>query len=249
VAGEIGDFIEFVSGVYQDFGFNDARICIATRPDKRLGDDAMWDAAEAALTEGVEAKGLPYEIAEGEGAFYGPKVEFHLKDAIGRSWQLGTIQADFNLPERFDLTYTGADNEPHRPVMLHRAALGSLERFMAVLIEHCAGKFPTWLAPEQVTLLTVSERFNDYAEEVMGIMRAQGIRCIANLSDDKLGAKIRSARLMRIPYLAVIGEREVEGRQLALRSRDENKDLGAIPLDEVVARIRQEGLAPSLRIG
>ena len=194
----------------------------------------------------MAAKGLPVEIAEGEGAFYGPKIEFHLKDALGRPWQLGTIQVDFNLPERFDLSYTGVDNASHRPVMLHRAILGSAERFLAVLIEHCAGAFPVWLAPEQIILLTVSEKWNDYAEKVKGRLAYQGLRVASDLGADKLGAKIRKARLLRIPYLAVIGEREVQDDTLSVRSRDEQKELGAIKVDEMCQRILAESKAPSL---
>jgi threonyl-tRNA synthetase len=247
VSEEIGRFIDLVDAIYRDFGFTDVRIVIATRPDRRLGTDAMWDRAERALGEGVEAKKLAYAIAEGEGAFYGPKVEFHLKDAIGRPWQLGTIQVDFNLPERFDLVYVGEDNAQHRPVMLHRAVLGSIERFMGVLIEHCAGAFPTWLAPEQIALLTVSEKFESYAREVAALFRREGLRPVLDLSGERLGAKIRNARLMRIPYLGVIGEKEVRGRGLGLRSRDENADLGFVPLEQVIARLRREAQPPSLR--
>jgi threonyl-tRNA synthetase len=186
-------------------------------------------------------------LSPGEGAFYGPKIEFHLKDALGRPWQLGTIQADFNLPERFDLGYIGEDNTTHRPVMLHRAILGSVERFFAVLVEHVAGAFPTWLAPEQLALLTVSEKVNDYANEILGVLRAAGIRTIADTSSDKLGAKIRNARNMRLPYLGVVGQREAEQRGVSLRSRDEDRDLGFVPLDAVIERIRAEGMPPSRR--
>ncbi|RLB48470.1 MAG: threonine--tRNA ligase, partial [Deltaproteobacteria bacterium] len=223
------------------------RIVLATRPDERLGTDEVWDKSEAALEEGIKDKGLPYEIAEGEGAFYGPKIEFHLKDALGRPWQLGTMQADFNLPERFDLSYVGKDNTAHRPVMLHRAILGSVERFYGVLIEHVGGAFPTWIAPEQVTLLTISEKFNDFALEAKAELEAAGIRVITDLTDDKLGAKVRRGRLMRIPYLGVIGEKEVEARGLAVRSRDENKDIGLMPLTDFIARVRAESLPPSQR--
>ncbi len=247
VQDEIKAFLDLVYDAYRDFGFSDVRIVIATRPEKRLGDDDVWDQAEQALEDAVKAKGLPYEIAEGEGAFYGPKIEFHLKDAIGRPWQLGTIQADFNLPERFDLTYVGEDNTAHRPVMLHRAILGSIERFFAVLTEHVGGAFPAWLAPEQIALLTVSEKFNDYARAVQQELRDKGFRVISDLSSDKLGAKIREARLMRIPYLAVIGQQEVEGQGLAVRSRDENKDLGFVPLSEVVERLERESRPPSMQ--
>jgi threonyl-tRNA synthetase len=247
VQGEIEQFLDLVYDVYRDFGFEEVRIVIATRPDERLGTDETWDRAERALEEGVKAKGLPYDIAGGEGAFYGPKIEFHLKDAIGRPWQLGTIQADFNLPERFGLGYVGVDNATHQPVMLHRAILGSVERFYGILVEHVGGAFPTWLAPEQIALLTVSEKFNEYAEEVARLLEARGIRVTSDLSGDKLGAKIRHARLMRIPFLGVIGQQEVDGRGLAVRSRDENRDLGFVPLDEILARLVSESVPPSQR--
>jgi threonyl-tRNA synthetase len=249
VQGEIQSFISLVYDVYRDFGFSDVRLVVATRPDERIGSDEAWDKAEAALKAAVESKDLPYDLAEGEGAFYGPKIEFHLKDAIGRPWQLGTIQADFNLPERFDLSYVGEDNQPHRPVMLHRAVLGSVERFFAVLIEHCGGAFPTWLAPEQIRLVTVSERFNEHAEAVRARLAEAGIRVTADLSGDKLGAKIRQARLMRVPYMGVIGEREVEHGGVALRRREGGEDLGMQALEAVVERLRLEALPPSERNG
>jgi threonyl-tRNA synthetase len=250
VQAEIVAFLDLVHDVYRDFGFSDVRVVIATRPDgQRLGADEVWDKAERACQAAVEHRGLPYELAAGEGAFYGPKIEFHLKDALGRPWQLGTIQVDFNTPERFDLGYIAEDNASHRPVMLHRAILGSVERFFAVLVEHVGGAFPTWLAPEQVSILTVSEKVNDYAAEVLGLLRGTGIRAIADMSADKLGAKIRNARNMRLPYLAVVGQREAEQRGVSLRSRDEDKDLGFVALDALIERIRAEGMPPSRRNG
>jgi threonyl-tRNA synthetase len=246
---EIGSFIDLVYSVYQDFAFNNVRVVIATRPDERLGDDAIWDRSEGALIAAVQAKGLPYELAPGEGAFYGPKIEFHLRDALSRPWQLGTIQVDFNMPERFDLTYIGEDNSAHRPVMLHRAILGSIERFFGVLIEHVAGAFPTWLAPEQVAILTVTEKVNDYAEEVRRILQDAGVRTTSDLSSDKLGAKIRAARNLRVPYLAVVGQKEAQERGLSVRSRDQNAELGFLTLDDFIQRVRAEALPPSLRRG
>jgi threonyl-tRNA synthetase len=244
---EITAFLDLVHAVYRDFGFTDVRIVIATRPDERIGSEEIWDKAERALQLAVEQRGLPHELAPGEGAFYGPKIEFHLKDALGRPWQLGTIQADFNMPERFGLSYIGEDNAAHQPVMLHRAVLGSLERFFAVLIEHVGGAFPTWLSPEQVAIVTVSEKVNDYANELLGILQRAGIRAIADTSADKLGAKIRNARNMRLPYLAVVGQREAEQRGASIRSRDEDKDLGFMAVDAVIERIRAEGMPPSRR--
>jgi threonyl-tRNA synthetase len=244
---EIGDFIDLVYRVYRDFAFADPKIFIATRPDQRIGDDAIWDASEKALIDGVSAKGLPFEIAEGEGAFYGPKVEFHLKDALGRSWQLGTIQADFNLPERFDLTYVTADNSQHRPVMLHRAVLGSVERFFGVLIEHVGGNFPAWLAPEQLAIVTVASDYDGYAHEAAKELRKQGFRVTVDDSHERLGSKIRDARLRRVPYIGVVGAKEAEGRGLQIRSRDENADIGFLSLDEFTTRLRGEHRPPSLR--
>lgn len=247
IQDEISRFLDLVYRVYKDFGFTDVNVAIATRPEKRLGSDEMWDLSESALIAAVKEKNIPFHILEGEGAFYGAKIEFHLKDALGRPWQLGTMQVDFNNPERFDLNYIGTDNSQHRPVMLHRAVLGSIERFFAVLIEHVGGSFPTWLAPEQVTLITVNEKFDEYALEVEALLKKSGIRVNKDLSKDKLGAKIRNARMMRVPYLAVIGQKEVDGRSLSVRSRDENKELGAIGLGDFVARLVSESTAPSFR--
>jgi threonyl-tRNA synthetase len=244
---ELTAFNDLVQAVYKDFGFTDTRVVIATRPEPRLGSDEVWDKAEHALKAAVESRGVPYEVAEGEGAFYGPKIEFHLKDALGRPWQLGTIQVDFNLPERFGLTYIDKDNTQHQPVMLHRAILGSLERFFAVLVEHVGGAFPTWLAPEQIAVLTVSEKVDDYANELVAQLRSAGIRVIADLSSDKLGAKIRNARTMRLPYLAVVGQREADERGAALRSRDEDRDLGFMTADAVIEKLRAEAVPPSRR--
>ncbi|MFT5355863.1 MAG: threonyl-tRNA synthetase [Polyangiales bacterium] len=245
--GEIAQFLDLVYDVYKDFGFSEVRVVIATRPDERLGSDEIWDHSEQALIKAVESKGLPFEIAEGEGAFYGPKIEFHLKDAIGRPWQLGTMQADYNLPERFDLSYIDADNSAHRPVMLHRAILGSVERFYGVLMEHVGGNFPTWLAPEQIKLVTVATDYDEYAHEIAAELRAAGFRVKVDDANERLGAKIRAARLMRVPYIGVIGQKEAEGRGLAIRSRDENKDLGFMPVADVVARLQGEAKAPSLQ--
>ncbi len=247
VQSEIQKFLKLVYAVYEDFAFEDVNVIIATRPDKRIGSDEIWDTAEQALILGVEAQGLRYEIAEGEGAFYGPKIELHLKDAIGRSWQMGTMQADFTLPERFDLKYVAADNSTHRPVMLHRAMLGSVERFFGVLIEHVGGNFPTWIAPEQITLVTVASDYDDYAREAAKELEARGLRVELDLANERLGGKIRAARLRRVPYIGVVGEKEQTGRGLSVRSRDENKDLGFIALSEIADRLSREALPPSAR--
>jgi threonyl-tRNA synthetase len=244
---EIRGFIDLVYSVYQDFAFSNVRVVVATRPDQRLGDDAVWDRAESALLVAVQDKQLPYEIAAGEGAFYGPKLEFHLRDALGRPWQLGTIQVDFNLPELFDLTYIGDDNSAHRPVMLHRAILGSIERFFGVLVEHVGGAFPTWLSPEQVAILTVTEKVNDYAMQVRDQLQRAGVRTILDISADKLGAKIRAARNLRLPYLAVVGQKEEQERGVSVRSRDQNAELGFLTVDDLIARVHAEARPASLR--
>ncbi len=247
VQGEIERLVDLVYRVYLDFGFTEVRVAIATRPEKRMGSDDMWDRAEKALIEGVKARGLAYDILDGEGAFYGPKIEFHLKDAIGRPWQLGTMQYDPNMPNSFDLTYVAQDNSRPRPVMLHRAVLGSIERFFGLLIEHVNGAFPTWLAPEQIALLSVSEKAEAWTLEAAEILRKAGVRVTVDTSPDKLGAKVRNARNMRIPYRAVIGEKEAEGRSLAITQRDGNVELGAMPIDDVLKKILAESVAPSLR--
>jgi threonyl-tRNA synthetase len=241
VPEEIGKFIAFLNEVYAAFRFEKIDIKLATRPEKRIGSEEDWDRAEKALALGLEQAGLPFEISAGEGAFYGPKVEFHVHDALKRSWQLGTIQYDPNLPERFNLSYVGEDGKEHRPIMLHRAILGSLERFFGVYLEHCAGNFPTWLAPKQVALLTVSEKSNDYAREAAALLRAQGIRVDLDDGPDKIGAKIRVARLARYPYLGVIGPKEAETRSLAVRSRDAG-ELGTMTLDSFVDRVKKESV-------
>jgi threonyl-tRNA synthetase len=243
---EIGRFLRFFYGVYGSLGFTKIDIKLATRPDKRIGTNEQWDAAEGALQVALEKQALPYEVAAKEGAFYGPKYEFHVEDALGRSWQLGTLQIDYALPDRFELEYTGADGAAHRPVMLHRAIYGSLERFFSVYIEHTAGAFPTWLAPEQAVVVTVSDKQNAYAEEVVRALASRGLRARADTSSDKLGAKIRNARLGRVPYVVVVGDKEAADRNVAPRSRDLNKDLGAMPLEEFVEKLTAEAKAPPL---
>jgi threonyl-tRNA synthetase len=242
---EIQGFVELLYQVYAALGLTDIAIKLATRPEKRVGTDAQWDAAEKALADALAEKKLDYEISPGEGAFYGPKLEFHVKDAIKRSWQLGTIQVDYSMPDRFELEYVGADGNQHRPVMLHRAILGSLERFMGVYIEHVAGAFPVWLAPEQVALVTVSEKQVEYATEAASYLRGKGLRVVCDLGADKLGAKIRNARLMRYPYIAVIGDKEAMARTLSVRSRQDG-ELGALPLPMFAEKLLAEATPPRL---
>jgi threonyl-tRNA synthetase len=229
--------------VYEAFGLTDVSIKLALRPEKRLGTDDVWDRAEAALERALVAAKTPYEKLPGEGAFYGPKLEFHVVDALKRAWQLGTIQLDYNMPARFELEYVGKDGGAHRPIMLHRAVFGSLERFFAIYIEHVAGKFPVWLAPEQVALLTVSEKQVEYAERVRRELVDAGLRVIVDAGPDKLGAKIRNARTMRYPYLGVLGDKEAAAGLIAPRSRDEG-DLGPMPIAEFRERLAREARPP-----
>jgi threonyl-tRNA synthetase len=241
--GETAAFTRLLFDVYGAFDLKNISVKLALRPEKRMGTDALWDDTEQALERVLTNAGVPFEKLPGEGAFYGPKVEFHVVDAIGRSWQLGTIQLDQMLPENFGLEYVGSDGAAHRPVMLHRAVLGSLERFFSIYIEHVAGKFPVWLAPVQAALVTVSEKQNEYAERVRRELAAEGFRVTVDSSSDKLGAKIRNARLMRHPYTVVIGDKEAEAGAVAPRSRDAG-DLGAMPLAEFKARLKSEAVAP-----
>ncbi len=243
IESEIESFNQLLFGVYRAFGFNDVTVKLALRPDKRLGSDELWDRSEAALERVLVRAGVPFEKLPGEGAFYGPKLEFHVTDALKRSWQLGTIQLDYGLPERFELEFIGADGAGHRPVMLHRAILGSLERFYAIYLEHVAGKFPVWLAPEQAILVTVSERQAEYAEKVRSDLVARGLRVLADTSADKLGAKIRAARMMRHPYIVVIGDEESASGMLSVRSRDEG-ELGKLSVEAFAARLLEEAKLP-----
>ncbi len=240
---ETAAFTRLLFDVYRTFDLTNVSVKLALRPDKRMGSDADWDRAEAALERVLVSADVPFEKLPGEGAFYGPKLEFHVVDAIGRSWQLGTIQLDQEMPERFGLEYVANDGTAHRPVMLHRAVLGSLERFFSIYIEHVAGKFPVWLAPVQAALVTVSEKQTEYAERVRRELASQGFRVTVDTSSDKLGAKIRNARLMRHPYVVVLGDKEAEAGTVAPRSRDTG-DLGPMPLAEFAARLRSEAAPP-----
>jgi threonyl-tRNA synthetase len=243
VASEIERFMRFFHAVYKAFGFESIDVKLATRPENRIGSDELWDRSEKALATGLEQAGLTFEMSPGEGAFYGPKIEFHVKDALKRSWQLGTMQYDPNLPERFELAYVGEDGKEHRPVMLHRAVFGSLERFFSVYLEHCSGNFPTWIAPRQAIVLTVSDKVDAYAKRVHEQLRAQGFRVDVDLSADKLGAKIRNARLARYPYLCVVGAKEAEAGTVGVRSRDKG-ELGAISLEEFAKKLAEESRPP-----
>ncbi len=242
VAAEIQGCLGLVKKVLTTLGMEDYTVRLSLRDpdsDKYVGSPDNWDKAEAALREAVQSIGVDYTEELGEAAFYGPKIDFVVKDVIGRDWQLGTVQVDYNLPERFELEYVGADNKTHRPVMIHRAPFGSLERFTGLLIEHFAGKFPTWLAPEQVRVLPISEKFVEAAEAATAKLADAGVRVSLDRSDDKVGAKIRLARMDRVPYMLVLGAREVEQGTVAVRHRDKD-DLGTMPLDDFIGTIREE---------
>jgi threonyl-tRNA synthetase len=228
--------LEFGFAIYDRFGF-EPRLELSTRPEKRIGEEAMWDRAEAALERALVNRGLDYELNEGDGAFYGPKIDLHMTDAIGRSWQLGTVQLDYVMPERFAITYTGADNAEHRPVMIHRALMGSFERFIGILTEHYAGEFPLWLAPVQGIVLPVADRHGDYAREVQSALSA--FRVEVDDRTESIGRKIRDAELRKIPYMLVVGDREAEARAVSLRRHKEG-DLGSLSLDDVRARLSEE---------
>jgi len=236
IGPEVVAFIRLVFEVYETFGFGTPLIKLADRPEKRVGSDAVWDRAEEALRQALAEVEADYELNPGEGAFYGPKLEFSLKDSLGRVWQCGTIQVDFSMPGRLDASYVGEDNRHHTPVMLHRAILGSIERFIAVLIEHYGGAMPPWLAPVQAIVLPISERHRAYAEEVGQRLRAAGIRAEVDRHDEKVGAKIRNAQLRKIPYMAVVGDREQEEGNVALRLRDAG-DVGSMDIDSLSDRI------------
>jgi threonyl-tRNA synthetase len=238
VPEEIGRCLDFGFAIYDTFGF-EPRLELSTRPEKRVGSDDMWERAEAGLERALVDKGLDFDLNPGDGAFYGPKIDLHMTDSIGRPWQLGTVQLDYYMPERFELAYTGADNAEHRPVMIHRALMGSFERFMGILIEHYAGEFPLWLAPVQAAVLPLADRHLDYAREVQAALAAAGLRADVDDRTESVGRKIREAELRKVPYMLVVGDREAEQRAVALRRHREG-DQGTVPLDEAVERLVDE---------
>ncbi len=238
IKDEIVGVTKFIDDVYNMFGFK-YHIELSTRPEDSMGTDEEWEMAENALRDAMAEINVPYVINEGDGAFYGPKLDFHLEDCIGRTWQCGTIQLDLQMPQRFDLTYVGSDNEKHRPIMLHRVIFGSIERFIGILTEHFAGKFPLWLAPVQVRLLTVAEKFGDYANEVAEKLRAEGLRVEVDVRNEKIGYKLREARNERVSYICVIGEREVEANELSVRSSKVG-DIGTLSVDDFIAKLVEE---------
>jgi threonyl-tRNA synthetase len=246
---EVADCLDFAIKVFDTYGFEKVKFELSVRggADNKLylGEDEDWEFAEAKLASALGERRIPYERIEGEAAFYGPKIDIKIEDAIGRVWQLGTIQLDFNLPERFQLEYTGEDNQKHRPYMIHRALFGSIERFFGVLIEHYAGAFPLWLAPVQVAVLPITDRINAYAESVSGELKAAGFRVEANLKSDKIGAKIREAQLQKVPYMLVLGDKELEENKVAVRERKQG-DIGAMSLEEFKEMITQQKLTRAL---
>jgi threonyl-tRNA synthetase len=230
--------LDFGFFVYDQFGFT-PRLELSTRPEKRVGSDEMWDKAEAALTRALEVRGLEYALNEGDGAFYGPKIDLHMTDSIGRSWQLGTVQLDYYMPEQFELHYTGADNAEHRPVMIHRALMGSFERFIGILVEHYAGELPVWLTPVQAMVLPIADRHLDYARSALARLRDAGVRAELDERPESVGRKIRDAEVRKVPYMLVIGDREAEQGQVSLREHRKG-DEGAVGLDDFVARVQRE---------
>lgn len=237
IGAEASDFIKLTLDVYRDFGFDDVQMKLSTRPEKRVGDDHLWDMAEKALADALDDAGLEWQLQAGEGAFYGPKIEFSLKDCLGRVWQCGTIQLDFNLPERLDASFVSEDNSRDRPVMLHRAILGSFERFIGILIEHYAGLMPPWLAPVQACVMNITDNQADACQKVSRLLNDQGIRAINDLRNEKIGFKIRERTLERIPYMLVLGDREVEEGTVNVRTRG-GKNLGTMPIEAFVQLVQ-----------
>ena len=239
IVQEIKDTVEFAKKMLGKFGFHDIQAYLSTKPAKAVGDPARWEQATQSLRDALDQEGMSYEVDEGGGAFYGPKIDMKIKDALGRPWQLGTVQFDFNLPERFHLTYVGDDGKEHQPYMVHRALLGSIERFFGILIEHYAGAFPLWLAPEQVRVLPISDKALDYAKKTQAALKAAGFRVEVDSSAEKLGAKIREATLMKVPYQVVVGPRDEANGTISVRSRTDG-DLGAMKLEDLVAKLQEE---------
>jgi threonyl-tRNA synthetase len=245
----VADCLDFAIKVFETYGFDKVKFELSVRGGAEnkgyLGSDEQWASAEEQLASALKEREIAYERIEGEAAFYGPKIDIKIEDAIGRIWQLGTIQLDFNLPERFELEYTGDDNLKHRPLMIHRALFGSIERFFGVLIEQYAGAFPLWLAPVQVTVLPITDRINEYAESVASELRNAGFRVEANTKSDKIGAKIRDAQMQKVPYMLVLGDKELDERTVAVRERKQG-DVGAMSLAEFKEMITQQKLSRAL---
>ena len=244
IESEIQKVVKLIDEVYKKFGFT-YHVELSTRPDNSIGTEEEWEVATNALENAIKAMNIPYEVNEGDGEFYGPKLDFHLQDSIGRTWQCGTIQLDFQLPQRFEAEYIGADGEKHRPTMIHRVVFGSIERFIGILIEHYAGKFPTWLAPVQAKILPVSDKFADYAKKVSVELKEKGIRVEVDDRDEKLGYKIRQAQLQKVPYMLILGEKEQSAGVVSVRKRDitdknDSPELGTMSVEDFVQMIEKE---------
>jgi threonyl-tRNA synthetase len=238
IQDEVAGCLEFAFATYEVFGL-DVRLELSTRPEQRIGSEELWDLSEAALLDALENRGLQYELNEGDGAFYGPKIDMHMTDSLGRSWQLGTVQLDYNFPERFKLVYTGADNAEHRPVMIHRALMGSYERFIGILLEHLEGELPVWLAPVQAIVLPISDRHLEYAETVANGLTDAGLRAEVDDRTASVRRKIREAELRKIPYMLVVGDREQAAGEVALREH-RHGDMGSVAVEAFIDRLRRE---------
>ena len=240
IPDEIKGVVRLIDEVYSNFGFK-YHVELSTRPADSIGSDEDWEMATDGLKNALDELKLPYAVNEGDGAFYGPKIDFHLEDSIGRTWQCGTIQLDFQLPQRFEAEYIGEDGNKHRPIMIHRVVFGSIERFIGILIEHYAGKFPLWLSPVQVKVLAISNKYMDYAKEIEMLLKKEGLRCELDGRDEKIGYKIRTAQLEKIPYMIVVGEKEVESSSVSVRKRDEG-DFGSMPMSQLLEILHEEGI-------
>jgi threonyl-tRNA synthetase len=239
VEDEVNGVLDLTFFLLSAFGFDDYEVMLATKPEKAVGADERWELATESLRKTLSDRGLDFQVDEGGGAFYGPKIDIHIKDAIGRRWQITTVQFDFNLPERFDLGYVGEDGQRHQPYMVHRALLGSLERFMGVLIEHYGGAFPTWLAPVQAQIIPIADRHHAYAAQVQAEMEAAGIRAVADTRNERMNARIRDAQLQKVPYMLIVGDREIDAEGAAVRMRS-GEDLGTVPVPDIVGIISKE---------
>lgn len=240
IQDEIKRVARLIDEVYSDFGFQ-YHVELSTRPENSIGSDEDWELATNGLKSALDDLNLPYVINEGDGAFYGPKIDFHLEDSLKRTWQCGTIQLDFQLPQRFDAEYVGEDGKKHRPIMIHRVVFGSIERFIGILIEHFAGKFPLWLSPVQVKILPISDKFLDYANKLENDLKSEGLRCEADKRSEKIGCKIRTAQLEKIPYMLIIGEKEVNADNVSVRKLDAG-DLGSMSIKQLLEILREEGI-------
>ncbi|MGH9058366.1 MAG: His/Gly/Thr/Pro-type tRNA ligase C-terminal domain-containing protein, partial [Acidimicrobiales bacterium] len=243
LASELADLLAFVLRILRTFGLTEFEAELATRPDKFVGTPAEWETAEAALHSALEVAGLPYVVAEGEGAFYAPKIDVHVRDAIGRRWQVSTLQVDLQMPQRFDLSYIGADNERHRPHMIHRALFGSIERFFGILVEHYAGAFPTWLSPVQVRVLPVRDDHHAYAARVADRLRGSGFRVDVAAADEPLGGRVRRAKLEKLPYVLVVGDDDVDAGTVGVNARGSTSAERGVPVEEFEARLQAEVVA------